>query len=1025
MKHIDNLFKEELGSYTETPPPPAWDALEKRLNESRNRRRFPVGWFWYIGVVSIIVLLGASVLWRMEGVNNNTKIGQSTTNAISKPQGVVTATTINSNNNTVKNNDRPKGKYAKARHSIKTISTHNVNETKRMAIHRSKKKNSIEPANTDLNNNKKTNEELYADVDDDQYTVGYSSNTRKNAGPSAESDADVSDYVIQQRSHNNITVAEMQPQQHVRETNYGSRPPIADQNIKIASHEESTPTLNNNHDLARNRQHKQAVAVAHAAIVHTSANHKAAGTKMIAATMPNKKRHKTRSVHAVAMNVVAASAPKVKTNAAITQAIAKTSTNKDEDKPAKKANDQQGNRKAISENSNIASTSVKEKVAKQAVAAIPAKVQEVVQVKNTSNEPNKKEAASNKPANNNIAGNIAATSKKENKTHRQVPENKKAEPVVKAVANGNIVAAGSNTEKKEIAVSKQKKDIQTALLQKSKTNTGTNSNPVAPTGAVTNNTTHKTVEQKKTAISGNKVKPVTNVYASSSNIKNPHKQRAAYKQKPKAVEQNSIAASVAEKAIVKDNGIIPSGKVAVVKNKPAGNKQQDINDQEQANANAASAINKVAIKDKEISTGKTVDKAVKETVSANEKNIDRAKPGEQLQSVDKKATAAHKAIVNNDKKIAKNGTGRKKNSNSNNTTNNTTSNTTNTPAPIAAQPPVNVFSNSFSKRTIEDDAATIDNLAVNNFSAQQPNTNAGSTEMLPGTFKQDISAAKPDSVAKVETTDSSAKQHSFARHFEAGIKGGYETGFNKNGANKFVATPYIQYNLTDKFAIMTQPGVKASHISSGFGGSHSYFDTSKGHDKVTNVGDSSALYIVGLTGLDTIGWMRHYGYSQQYESIVKSYRYGGTYYEFELPILFKYKIVSQLSVYGGVNMVYSKYVGIKENTYTSGPITKYDTASVPAFYRQNPPLPPSISKVITYSGSSIASYTGPLYPSPHGDLLRFGYMLGFSYEYKKRWLFDVLVQQAMVKSNNEGGYNTNEPLALPYFRFTLGYKLTK
>ncbi len=1020
MKHIDNLFKEELGSYTETPPPPAWDALEKRLNESRNRRRFPVGWFWYIGVVSIIVLLGASVLWRMEGVNNYTKIAQSTTNVISKPQDVVTTTTVKSDNSTVKNNDRPQGKYAKAHHNIKAISTDNVNETKRIAIRKAKKKNSVEPSSTTQNNSNKTNDELYADVDDDQYTVGYSSNTRKNTGPSAENDADVSDYIITQSSHNNIAVAEMQPQQHVRETNYGSRTSIADQNIKTASKEKSIPSLNNNHTLAHDRQHKHAATTAHA-IVHTTAIHKVDGTEMIAATVPNRKRSKTRRVQVAAVNIVAASTPIVKTNNVIKAIVAPT--NQDEHKLAKKTNSQAGNVSAISESSNTASARViKEKATKQAVAVIPAKTEEVITVKNTNSEPSKNNIPANKPANNNVADNIAATNKKENKTHRQLPENKKDKSVVSGVTNDNIVAAGNKAVKKEAVVSKQKKETPTtASLQNKKTNTGAVSNHVATKVGIASNTTHKTVEPPQLVVPGNKIKPVKDAYASGSSIKNTHKQRAAYKEKPKAVEQKSIAASVSKKTIAKDNGIIPSGKAAVAKNKPAGNKQQDIKGDKQMNASAASAINKNPIKDKEISTGKTVNKASKETASAKEKHIGKANPDVQLQSAEKKETAVNKAIANNDKKTAKTRTGRKASTSGNNTTGNNATK----PAPLAPQPPANVFSNSFSKRTIEDDAATIDNLAVNNFSAQQPVTNAGNGELIPGTFKQDINVAKPDSVAKVETIDST-KHHSFTSRFEAGIKGGYETGFNKNAANKFVVTPYIQYNLTDKFAIMTQPGVKASHVSSGFGATRSYFDTSKGHDKVTNMGDSSVLVIVGgVTGLDTIGWMRHYAYSQQYESIIKSYNYGGTYYEFELPILFKYKIIPQLSVYGGVNMVYSKYVSIKENTSTSGPITKYDTASVPAFVRQSPPLPPSIGKVITYTGAPIASYTGPLYPSPQGDLLRFGYMLGFSYEYKKRWLFDVLVQQAMVKSNNEGGYNTNEPLALPYFRFTLGYKLTK
>ena len=52
-------------------------------------------------------------------------------------------------------------------------------------------------------------------------------------------------------------------------------------------------------------------------------------------------------------------------------------------------------------------------------------------------------------------------------------------------------------------------------------------------------------------------------------------------------------------------------------------------------------------------------------------------------------------------------------------------------------------------------------------------------------------------------------------------------------------------------------------------------------------------------------------------------------------------------------------------------------------------------------------------------------MLGFSYEFYKRWLFDALVQQSNVSPNIQAGYNVNTALSSPYLRFTLGYKLTK
>jgi hypothetical protein len=52
-------------------------------------------------------------------------------------------------------------------------------------------------------------------------------------------------------------------------------------------------------------------------------------------------------------------------------------------------------------------------------------------------------------------------------------------------------------------------------------------------------------------------------------------------------------------------------------------------------------------------------------------------------------------------------------------------------------------------------------------------------------------------------------------------------------------------------------------------------------------------------------------------------------------------------------------------------------------------------------------------------------MVGFSYEYQKRWLFDGLMQQTQAPANMQGGYNINSALSSTYFRFTLGYKLLK
>ena len=420
-----------------------------------------------------------------------------------------------------------------------------------------------------------------------------------------------------------------------------------------------------------------------------------------------------------------------------------------------------------------------------------------------------------------------------------------------------------------------------------------------------------------------------------------------------------------------------------------------------------------AIPAKTTATGKEAPaaskKAGKDAVAVKENN----KPTSNIVNrVDKKVkadkvTAAQStAIAKNENKPGKKETGRKSGNNVNSTP----------PTPA----PVNIFSSIFSRRAIEQETIVADNVKVNTFTGQKPDAIDEYEQLLPSTFKKNEPLSKPDSLA-TNGKDESAKHSLFSKKFEAGVKGGYETGFSKGGANKFVVSPYLQYNLNDKFSLMTQPAVKMSHVNStGVGDRHVYFDTS---GATRTYAGSSAIYIINSGVADTIGQMQRYAYSQKNDSTVKSYNYGGTYVEAELPILLKYKIIPRLSVYGGANIVYSKILPVNEKTYHQA-VTRYDTIPLPALYGQPFPLPPDASKVITYSGAPISSYKGPLYPSNKGDLLRLGYMLGLSYEYKKRWLFDVLVQQAMVKPNYEGGTNTNAPLALPYFRFTVGYKLT-
>lgn len=72
QKHIDDLFREELGNYAETPPAAVWDALEPRLEDTRKRRPFGGWWPWIVMLLLVGSVAGFFVV-RNSGKKNNTE----------------------------------------------------------------------------------------------------------------------------------------------------------------------------------------------------------------------------------------------------------------------------------------------------------------------------------------------------------------------------------------------------------------------------------------------------------------------------------------------------------------------------------------------------------------------------------------------------------------------------------------------------------------------------------------------------------------------------------------------------------------------------------------------------------------------------------------------------------------------------------------------------------------------------------------------------------------------------------------
>ncbi len=258
-------------------------------------------------------------------------------------------------------------------------------------------------------------------------------------------------------------------------------------------------------------------------------------------------------------------------------------------------------------------------------------------------------------------------------------------------------------------------------------------------------------------------------------------------------------------------------------------------------------------------------------------------------------------------------------------------------------------------------------------------------------------------------------------HFEAGVKLGYEKGFSSVSAGKEVFAGYLQYNINSKFSIMAQPGIKYASFDFGKVGSAQKYYRENSDSVTTAYGTVIKKIDVSGGTLDTV-YSTPYNYKQSHDSIVKSYTYKGSYFEFELPILLKYKLNSHLAVYGGVNMIYGQLPSITESTYTQKGIIRSvnDTNSTHGYA-----APLALNSVITYSGNEYSSYKGSVYTNSSVSKLMFGYMLGFTYECSNHWLFDALIQQEPASSATKLGNNITNPLNQTYFRLSVGYKLSK
>lgn len=884
FKNIDDLFKEELGGYTEAPPPPVWQALEKRLDDDRKRRLFPFRWYWFISLISFVVLFGASVTWKMAKEDHSSQA------AIAEPKAMpantaqqegtpatstaIAATTTAHVAHKKMTHHQPSVKHHQHKHHKTTIQN-NDTETPAIAEKTTQPVKAIQHTNYNSSNSS-----VYTYEDDEMV----SSNETVNVEPEEQPQG----YVVSKTKKHNIVAADMVP---VPGKTVAHTKHVTDESNEPAASERVT----NNSDVAVHKPTKKAHRHIAKQDTHSPATATVAKKESIKKPLAKKPQSgKDAGLASVAKSNEHKPAPNYTKQAAI-------------EKPQPKVD--------VKHMPLAAGT--------PAAAAIPVKTQ-------PKRADNKTAVHVNKPSAHTAA---------------YVKPLKEQKPAIANVASTSPVTvapqpAGMPKQEVKHTVKPETKNVATHKAKEPKSNKLlASSTPTAPaTKAQAKLKAAKTIENKKAS--------------DAAVVKKDNKTV-----KPAPASANTVLASSTPVADARKE------KTASVKTKVQAKK-------------AVNGVAAIAKTDKE-----DAKEPVNTTTGQSKKTGSKTKAAK-INPVVTKVYAAAPA-----------------------------------PAPKPAVAKTMTSSNKPAVRlrpNLNNDGVAEEPVIIN---SSTPDVATAKQEETPVQAKKENAPIK-DSTANAEAKDNA---RDIFRMFVYGIKGGYEGSSGNGGANKGVISPFLEYKLNKKFSLMTQPAFKVSQVTKhNIGNAASYYDTA-GSEHHYAFQDSVVVHFPpGVPDM----WRRNYAYTQTYDSIVKTYAVGGTTWEVELPLLLKYSINSKLSVYGGVNANYSRFVPIKESTFT-----KEAEYGKPIFtlggLTQAAPDPSTGLGTVTLPGTSIANYNGPLYPSQDGGALKLGYMLGLSYEFKKRWMIDALIQQSKIKSHIEGGYNANTALALPYFRLTLGYRLSK
>lgn len=272
-----------------------------------------------------------------------------------------------------------------------------------------------------------------------------------------------------------------------------------------------------------------------------------------------------------------------------------------------------------------------------------------------------------------------------------------------------------------------------------------------------------------------------------------------------------------------------------------------------------------------------------------------------------------------------------------------------------------------------------------------------------------------------------------------GIKAGYQRGVDRNfRADKFVISPYIEYSLSDKMALLFQPAYLTGNPTTGSlqNSSTSYVDILDSLFNSTEIIVRGEIDSSVLTPNPPDTVFRTYTYTQTIDSVHVSYTVQNRQlWDIELPLIFKYKVNDVISVFGGGSITYSAVLQTKENVQRFSAMKKeyVNELDPQTFYVTQPgqgpppaPDPQSISSVFPVSGTPFSTYE-PRQTSNSSTktFTRYGFMLGVSAAWNDRWMVDLMMHKTGVNTNIVPDKNIQRLYNQPYFRLSVGYKIFK